>query len=215
LDRFRATSGSLGSVLLREANHRFANHLSLLMYLLDEEGEETPSSQVRERLSGQVAAVALVHRLLAEEGETQRVEVGSYLTELCDHLGKAYLNPRGIRCLVDVVRCVLPADLCRNLGLIVNELVTNAAKHAFPNRSEGLITVVLRHRDGVWTVAVADDGVGLERQDHTPGGMGRNLLQALADGLGARCSCRVTPAGTIVALRFQVDGRGWNMGSVA
>jgi len=212
LDRFSAAFGSSESVLLREANHRFANHLSLLMYLLDEEAEE---SQFRERLSGQVAAVALVHRLLAEEGESQLVEAGSYLTKLCDHLGKACLNPRGIRCRVDAVRAVLPAELCRNLGLIVNELVTNAAKHAFRNRSEGLVTVVLRHDDGVWTIAVADDGVGFQRQDHTLVGMGRNLLHALADGLGARCSCRVTPAGTIVALRFRVDERCSNIGSVA
>jgi len=205
LEEFRAPRRSRESLLLQEANHRFANHLSLLICLLDQEAARTPFGQVRKRIVGQVAAFALVHRLLAPGGAPRLVEVGPYLTELCGYLSKAHLNGRGIRCRVDAVRGVLPAEWCRNLGLIVNELVTNAAKHAFPNRSFGLVTVVLRRRDTVWTVAVVDNGVGLDRPNHLQVGGGRDLMRALAAGLGARCRCRSIPTGTVVALRFRVD----------
>jgi two-component sensor histidine kinase len=82
------------------------------------------------------------------------------LTKLCGYLSKACLDPQGLRCRVDAVRGVSPAGQCRNLGPIVNELVPNAAKHAFPNWSDGLVTAVLRRHDSVSKVVVADDAYG-------------------------------------------------------
>ena len=191
------------SALLQEANHRFSNHLAMLVAMLDREADLTPLREVRARIAGHVEALALLHRLLAMGAETRLLDAGSYVSELCGHLNKAYLESHGIGCRVETVTALLPTDRCRYVGLIVNELVTNAAKHAFPNGEAGTITVALRRRDNIWTVVVADDGVGINSRDHATVGMGLKLVRTLADALGARCVCRSSGAGTTVALRFR------------
>src|SRR5258706_8858266 len=105
------------SALLQEANHRFSNHLAMLVAMLDREADLTPLREVRARIAGHVEALALLHRLLAMGAETRLLDAGSYVSELCGHLNKAYLESHGIGCRVETVTALLPTDRCRYVGL--------------------------------------------------------------------------------------------------
>jgi two-component sensor histidine kinase len=194
--------------LLEEADHRFSSHLSMLEGVLDREPDQVSLQRVRPRVTGRIAAFARLHRLLAIGDAASAVDAGAFLEELCGYLRRACLEPYGLAGRVQADHAPLPADTCRHIGLIVNELVTNAAKHAFPNRSTGCVTVMLRCRAGSWTVAVADDGVGIKARPDAAAGAGLMLVRKLVDTLGARCVCRSTAAGTTIALRFHADHRG-------
>ena len=96
----------------------------------------------------------------------------------------------------------VPRDRAVSIGLIVNELVTNAAKHAFVGRDSGRIEVTFRNRSGGWTLSVADNGVGLPPKGApaSPGSLGTRLIDAFARQAEGRLRTESGPAGTRVTL---------------
>jgi len=106
----------------------------------------------------------------------------------------------------------VPRDRAVSIGLIVNELVTNAAKHAFVGRESGRIEVTFRNRGGGWTLSVVDNGVGLPAKGApvSPGSLGTRLIDAFARQAEARLQAESDVAGTRVTLDLQApatDGR--------
>ena len=88
------------------------------------------------------------------------------------------------------------------LGLITTELVINAVKHAFPDRSSGRILVNYLAVDGSWGLSIADDGVGLpaQRDEHRSGGLGTGIIEVLARQLGGWIEVTTGTQGTTVAM---------------
>jgi two-component sensor histidine kinase len=129
-------------LLLREMHHRMANTLTLLTSLLWAEFSPVARPATRKSLNrceARIVAFGKLHSLLTVGTTGGSVDARKYIEELCHALSEALLRPIGVRCEVFVNAGTMPRQTCERLALLIAELVTNAAKHAFAERDDGLV----------------------------------------------------------------------------
>jgi two-component sensor histidine kinase len=149
-DRF-ALCHSNEFLLLRGMNHRFANTLTVLINMLQDEFAVTPAVQDSlSRCQARMAAFGNLHRSLVIGAANELISAQNYIEHLCEDLSDALPRPRGIRCEVFVGEGEFPCERRELLGLVVTELVTNGAKHGFRGRNEGLVRVELINKIDSW-----------------------------------------------------------------
>lgn len=194
-------------ILLRELHHRAKNNLQLIasvLHLAASQPERSMADILAECRS-RIGAIALVHEQLYQAGTFSSMQVGAYLTLLTEQVAHAYAPSQSIRVRVESSEVTLPLDQAVPVGLIVNELTTNALKHAFPNRANGVVTVrCVQDQARRITLSVHDDGVGLPSRDPAvpEGHLGLTLVRALARQLRATVSFSAAP-GTLVEVCFE------------
>ena len=130
-------------------------------------------------------------------GRIRNTSVGDYVGSLRLALAAAILEPRGIRCEATIGEGFLESKRCERLGLIIVELVTNAAKHAFPNQQPGLIRIDAFYRDGFWHCTVKDSGVGT---CGAPRGVGGRIVEDLAQSIGGHVVTESCSDGTAITV---------------
>lgn len=197
------------TVLLNEVHHRVKNNLQVISSLLNLQARHVSDPQVRAILTesqNRVKAMALTHQLLYERKEFSRVDLVGYLKRLVQLLVSTYpSSTQRILLRLEVGDQPVALDLERAVpcGLVVNELVTNAFKHAFPNSRSGEVCVRLNQTGDSVVLAVADNGVGLP-----PGfelgkvqSLGLQLVPLLIDQLHGDLSIE-RQDGTCFELRF-------------
>jgi PAS domain S-box-containing protein len=148
--------------LLRELHHRSKNHLQMLCDLLLLQEEAQSDTRLREALTeayGRVMAIARLHELLHLSLEGGKVQINEYLNQIVTALAR--LSNKATFTLDAPEPLYLEMDRAIYTGLIVNELITNALKHAFTERPKGEVTIGLRVRSGRVELEVRDDGKGL------------------------------------------------------
>jgi two-component sensor histidine kinase len=128
--------------------------------------------------------MAVLQRLLYQRDDLASVDGFAFLAELCATVERAFRRP-GIAVRVAPAEVKLDLDVAAAAGLIANELLTNAFKHAFPDRERGEVTVRLRRDGDDVVLTVEDDGRGLGR--HRAGGTGLALVRGLARQCGGTC----------------------------
>jgi PAS domain S-box-containing protein len=153
------------NLLLKEIHHRVKNNLQIISSLLNlqrryirdpEDAKLFLDSQM------QVRSMALVHEHLYQSDRISRIEIRSYLQTLCENLFEAYgAYTRGVNLKFQVEEVTFDLNTATPLGLLVNELVSNSLKYAFPGQQGGNISVQLDTSQDTCTLVVADDGVGL------------------------------------------------------
>lgn len=196
------------AVLLREVNHRVANSLQLISALIDLQARQVANAEAQAMLrqaSNRVEAVALVHRRLYASGEVGFVDIDQYLAGLVGELERAVGEARHrIELAAEPIR--IETDKAVPLGLIVNELVTNALKYAYPDGEAGVVRVAFRRCGaGEVELAVEDDGVGYpETAEAGPrgSGFGAVIVDAMARSLGASLARSPAPHGSRFVLRL-------------
>jgi two-component sensor histidine kinase len=196
-------------LLLEEFDHRVKNNFALVASLLDMQRRRAGDQATGEALAAaltRVESIARAHRHLYRGAATAaNVDMAAYLGELCSALSEALFLRGAISLACDSDHAALPRDRAVSLGLVLNELVTNAAKHAFEGRATGNIQVVFRTRPGGWTLTVADDGIGLPARKAPKGrdgGLGQRLVEAFAKQAGGTISTESGPQGTIVTVEL-------------
>ena len=151
-------------LLLREADHRICNSLQLVSAFLALEERRLEEGSAKRALADarrRIAIVARLHRQLSSAASVGHVALDDYLQALSDDLSRALVDGRRLTLLVNVDGIAVPANIARGLGLIVNELVSNALKHAFPQDREGIIEIGCGlDADGQISLHVSDNGVG-------------------------------------------------------
>jgi PAS domain S-box-containing protein len=155
--------------LLKEVYHRVKNHLQSLNYLIDMQSGAVKAGSARrtlEALQGRVTAMALVHQQLSETQDLERLDLARYLYDLTARLRAALAAARPIRLTVKAADVYAPISVAIPCGLIVNELVTNALEHAFPEegtdeRPEYEVQVTMDRAGGEYVLRVRDNGRGL------------------------------------------------------
>jgi two-component sensor histidine kinase len=176
------------ATLLQEMQHRIANSLQIIASVLLLKARAVKSEETRASLRDahdRVMSVAAVQQHL--QSHLGEVEVGAYLTKLCESLGSSMI--RESRPLVLQVRAdsaIVSSHDAVSLGLIVTELVINALKHAFPGGRSGQVLVSYEVSPEGWTLSVTDDGIG--RPTDIPAarvGLGSSVVEALARQLNA------------------------------
>ena len=129
-------------VLLRELQHRVANNLQMITALIRIEARNAPEDAKDERfsrLAGRVEALGLLYRSLSDEGQAETVDLGVYLSEIASAVMRAHAV-EGIHLNLQVDTWLVSVNVAMPTGLVVNELLTNALKHAFKGRDGGTIT---------------------------------------------------------------------------
>ena len=157
-------------VLLREVHHRVKNNMAAIIGLfnLQRRAMNDPQAKtVMAELSSRVRAMSLVHEKLYRSSSLARIDFQDYLQSLISHLRTSFGSP-GIQCTIDASGVEMPLDLAVPCGMIINELIVNALKYAFPpERSQSErggddhILIAMRHDNDTITLSVADNGVGL------------------------------------------------------
>lgn len=174
-------------LMLTEFEHRVKNNFAVVGGMLDIQRRRLGDSAAATALEAairRVDSIARAHRHLYRGGQAGEVDARDYLTELCDALAEALLLRGGVTLSCDADPAPIARDHAVSIGLVVNELVTNAAKHAFAGRAHGAIAVSWKRRaEGGWRLTVADDGVGMPAEPRAPGaggGLGQRLIEAFA-----------------------------------
>lgn len=203
-DRFAALAAER-ELLLREVNHRVGNSLQIIASLLHLQASSATQDDVKVALTnamGRVAAVAQVHRRLYTSHDLKSVLLNQYLDALLDDLRRSAEGNRMSRLTLNAEPIEIDPDRAVAIGIIVNELVMNAVKYAYPDGS-GPIHVDL-HADGDdILLSIADKGVGTNgKNDPRSTGMGQRIVSAMASKLEACVERDPDHAGTRIVLRF-------------
>jgi PAS domain S-box-containing protein len=172
-------------ILLKELQHRVKNNLQLITALirLEARNERKGNKVNLNSLAGRIEALQLLYQNLTAEGLGQVVDLGHYVSQIASAVMHTY-GVGGIRLDLKVDHAPASLNVAMPVGLLVNELLTNAFKYAFPGREGGIVTVrCLQGDQDHYQVVVADDGVGLP-EDGTwpvPGKLGALVLQTLQE----------------------------------
>ena len=189
------------ALLLEELTHRTRNDLMMVSSALALQARSIGDRVAKSALDSALARIAVItkahERLGTAAGHRGFVELGGYVHALCDGLSTLLRDIRPIALRVDAPALEVRSDQAVMIGLIVNELVTNALKHAFPDERAGTIDVQVRQTDDGLQLVVADDGGGCP--DLPSSGMGSRLVRMLAAqyggeverGAGEQGGCRV------------------------
>jgi len=176
-------------ILLREMQHRFANSLQIIAGILILNARNAQSEETRRHLEDahhRVLSVATVARQLHASGHGKPIELGPYLSRLCNTLSSSMIYDTRLTSLkVEADAGATSPDEAMNIGLITTELVINALKHAFPCGG-GKILIKYAVDGANWRLSVSDNGVGLWKNDLGHLGSGTSIVEALAHQLDAR-----------------------------
>jgi two-component sensor histidine kinase len=186
-------------VLLRELQHRVANNLQMITALIRIEARNVPENAKDERfsrLAGRVEALGLLYRSLSEEAQAETVDLGVYLSEIASAVMRAHAV-EGIHLNLQIDTWPVSINVAMPTGLVVNELLTNALKHAFKGREGGTITLHSLVDDEGCKVVVSDDGIGLAPGSSWPraGKLSHMIVQSLRQNAQARVEVGVEPSG--------------------
>ena len=186
-------------ILLKEVNHRVKNSLQVVSSMLHLQANTVGDPALSERLmeaSTQISAVGRAYNRLAYNADYENIDLVAYLREVIGDLETA-VAPCKIQ--LDAPKEIqFAADRAILLALIINELVLNAGRHAYPDCPDGLIRLQLVLMDRAVSISVSDDGVGLPT-DFNPAltkRLGTRIVQALAGQLGAELTRQESTVGT-------------------
>jgi two-component sensor histidine kinase len=192
-------------VLLGEIHHRVKNNLQIIDSLLDLQSSRIEDESIRSVLrdsQNRIRSMALIHQTLYQSKDFARVDLAGVLESLIPNLVASYgLIPERIELQLDVEEVFLSINQAIPCGLIVNELITNALKHAFPE-SKGQIEVELALDKDTVALTIGDNGAGVPAHVEwgKTGTLGLQLVQLLAEQLGGSITMQRSP--TRFELRF-------------
>ena len=198
-------------VLLKEIHHRVKNNLQVISSLLKLQSEyikDKKSLQKFKESQDRVRSMALIHEKLYQSGDFASISFKDYIKDLVHRLFRSYEADSGkIALRMDLKDVLLGIDIAIPCGLILNELLSNSLKHAFPENREGKINVGLRSVEkNEIELKVSDNGVGLPedidfRKTET---LGLHLVTILGeDQLGGKIELKRT-GGTEFKIRFKI-----------
>ena len=193
-------------VLLQELQHRVANSLQIIASVLMQSARRVQSEETRLHLQdahSRVMSIAMLQKQLAVT-QLKSVELRAYFRDLCRSISASMIDdPKRLTLEALVDETSTSSDVSVSMGLIVTELVINAIKHAFPDRTtSGKIIVSFASDGGAWLLSVADNGTGMPvgKKRGKPG-LGTGIVEALSKQLDASVTVRDAKPGTLVEVR--------------
>ncbi|WP_068489438.1 sensor histidine kinase [Paramagnetospirillum marisnigri] len=189
-------------VLFQEVHHRVKNNLQIISSLLTMQLLHVNDEKARESLTDaldRIASMGLVHQTLYERNVAANVDLGVYFGRLAETLVGSHVGTKGsVTVQVEVEGC-LDLERAVPLGMLANEAMANALKHAFPEGRGGTVSITLGRDEHQWHFTVRDDGIGMP--DRPNQGIGLSLIKALSRQLGGR-SAISNDGGTVVIVTF-------------
>jgi two-component sensor histidine kinase len=203
-EELRASNARL-EALLGEVNHRVSNSLQLVSAFVHMQASllsDTVAKGALLETQQRIQAIAQVHRRLYTSGDVEYVSMDDYLRALVAELEQTWstpASPRTLRLTAEPIK--LKTDRAVSLGVIVNELVTNACKYAYGAKGGEVRVILTRANDGYFRLCVEDDGVGMPKDGSIQGtGLGTKLVRAMANSLQAKIESDPAHAGVRTTL---------------
>ena len=193
-------------LLLREIHHRVKNNLQLVSSLLTMQGrsmnDETTIQAINEGKS-RVRSMALIHQNLYNRENLTGISIKDYIEKLTRELFYTYkISDNRIKLELNIDNIELDIDTVVPLGLIINELITNSFKYAWPNENEGTLKITLKEYNDLTTLSVKDDGIGYVPQNVREGSFGATLITALTLQLDGKANVKIDN-GTETTITFR------------
>ncbi len=194
------------NILLSEIHSRVKNSLQTISSILNLQSrtmEEGIAAEAIKEGRNRVNSMAFIHDNLFVENNASQVNIKSYIDQLLEALFKSYnVKPDKILLEKRVMSGVVNVDKIIPIGLILNELISNALKHAFIGQGQGVLKVEFLKKENEFQLAVIDNGVGIQpKTTNSKGGFGSRIIQAFAKKLNANVT-RTTGNGTSVIVSF-------------
>ena len=183
-------------MLFQEVHHRVKNNLTTVLSLLQLQPMPARSKQ---ELSARIRAMAALHEQIYLSDQFGTIDLSGYVRRIAENLRQTM--PEGVHLVCQLSQIEVDADMALPLGLIVNEAVTNAFKHGFPEGRGGTVTVILERPEADRArLCIRDDGIGFEGEWQASG-MGSRLIGGLCRQITADCAFS-SDAGTVVTVEF-------------
>ncbi len=194
------------ALLLRELQHRVKNNISAVIGLLALQAESTANAEAAASLHDagrRLQSMTLLYDTLYQAGDVHEVSLTEYLPRLAHEIVNAFPHGEDLELAIDIDEVALKPDTVSPLGIILNELVTNAMKYAYTDVSNGRLEITGRLRGDCLELSVADNGAGFpdSMQIDTAAGFGLQLLKQLTDQLKGTVTIDRGNGGKVV-LRF-------------
>lgn len=176
-------------VLLKEVHHRVKNNLQLIISMLNIQARRNNYIDIYEFLKKgetRISSMALIHQSLYQsEDSLDKINFQLYIEDLVDSINKTFDNNNDkIQIVVDIKNVIVNLSTAIPLGLIINELVTNSLKHAFPNDKKGLVSIKIENVSKIqFKLIVEDNGVGFINKKKQTKSFGLDLITLLASQL--------------------------------
>ena len=197
------------NILLREIHHRVKNNLQIISSMLNKQARISADPNLTKLVKEgkeRIQSMAMVHQNLYESKDLSGVNIRSYLQELSANIDRGYAG-KNVAINLDVADAVLDLDTAIPVGLILNELLTNSYKYAFPKDASGRVDIDFAPINGgeQYELRVKDNGIGLLDETKVQGGktLGANLVRGLVQQLRGTVEWLRPAAGTEVLIRFQ------------
>jgi len=199
--------------LIKEINHRVSNSLQVVsnLLVLQARGADDALRRHLDAAAGRISAVAQIHRRLYQADRVSVVDFKRYLDELCADIHRSVsAQEQRHEIAIEADAVDMPTQRATVLGLILNEVVTNAVKHAYPAGASGRIVVGFRAAGGEHCLVIEDEGCGLPpgADPAASRGLGMRIIHALVKQLGGSIAfgCGRNGCGTAVIIRCPQDG---------
>ena len=206
-EQLRASLGEK-EMLLKEIHHRVKNNLQVISGLLDLQANHIHDSMGREiyrESQNRVITMALIHEELYQSVNLSRVDFADYIRNLCKNLFISYgADKNQIKLDIKAEKTEMVVDTAIPCGLIINELITNSLKHAFPDKRKGTISLSFRQmRNKKFLLIVNDDGVGIpgDVDLSSTNTLGIQLVTAMVEQLGGTLKIK-RRGGTSFTIKF-------------
>lgn len=192
--------------LLKEIHHRVKNNLEIVSSLLALQSAEINDPKIVETMQesqNRVHSMSMIHQNLYQGKSLSSIEMKGYFENLANYVLDAFGVENQVNVLFEMNRLELDVDTAIPIGLIVNELLTNSLKHAFPNKKKGTIRIGLNKKGPQLYMKVADNGVGnTSFEKIQDSGFGTRLIQLLTQQLDGKIKVTIDK-GTLVSFEFQ------------
>ena len=192
--------------LIKEIHHRVKNNLEVVSSLLSLQSSHIGDKKIKDnmlQIQNRIQSMSMIHQNLYQGKNLGSIEMKNYFNILGDYVLQSYGTEQRIVMVYDMEELELNVDIATPIGLIVNELITNSLKYAFPNNLTGVITIRLVQKPEHLELTVTDNGVGIQKGKELSGtGFGTQLITLLTKQLDGKMVLR-QKKGTSVSFEFQ------------
>ena len=194
--------------LLKEVYHRVKNNLQVVSSLINMQGKVVKSEEaqmVLKQSADRIKAMALLHEQLYQTKDLAKINVKDYIADLVGNLLYSFAaNPDRIKMTLAVEAVLIDVDIAIPCGLIINELLSNTLKYAFPDGRSGEISIGFMREDPGYRLIFSDNGIGLPLgfNIHRCQSLGLQLVSSLTQQLMGELILEPTAKGTLFSLYF-------------
>ena len=193
------------TILLQEVNNRVKNNLSIVASLLNLQSEKSHDEYHKQlflECRNRLDSIATVHELIYKAKTYSHINFKDYLNQIIDHISSSYKSFDFIKIIKGITDVHVTISSAIPLALIVNELITNAYKHAFLNKKEGVIEVSLIEKNNQVFLTIKDNGHGFDKNVIPKNSIGLDILNGLIEQIEGSCQLLSNENGTQYKISF-------------